>query len=207
MVLLLVSLLRSKLSVLIQCGFPVITTILGAFLGSYLTKKFSLENEEKKLQEEIKSTLIILKSEYELNVENLNRFNELYLKKNISGRSFEKENELYLNFYKNLVSFPILCHSNWDNSKKVIHHIFIETHIKEIIEFNRTCDMLKEKASLLHKKCENENFMNNIVQEDYNNEKREAYKDIISFESDIEDVIRRGKRVLNILDNNKISLK
>ena len=67
--------------------------------------------------------------------------------------------------------------------------------------------MLKEKASLLHKKCENENFMNNIVQEDYNNEKREAYKDIISFESDIEDVIRRGKRVLNILDNNKISLK
>ena len=63
MVLLLVSWLRSNLSVLIQWGFPVITTILGAFLGSYLTKKFSLENEEKKLQEEIKSTLIILKSE------------------------------------------------------------------------------------------------------------------------------------------------
>ena len=77
-------------------------------------QKQKQENEMKKLEatkheEELNKIKGLIKSEIELNVENLKKYNERYLKMNISDiPSLNNRNKVFLDFYKNLNSFPIL---------------------------------------------------------------------------------------------------
>ena len=97
---------------------PIFCVFLGAFLETIRRhydekKKLKKEEEKQKLESkkheaELNKIKMLIKSEIELNVENLKRYNERYLKMSISRiPSSKKRNEIYLDFYKNLNSFPI----------------------------------------------------------------------------------------------------
>lgn len=201
----------------------LITTIFGVVLGAAITRIFYYhdeknrrdEEEEKRKFEENKrkeeenkrkfeenkhkeNIKNLIKSECELNLENLKKYNEKYLKLKISRLSPSKNNnEVFLNFYKNLNSFPIFTHDAWYNSLDIISKIFNDDKIKRINEFNVKCDMLKEKSILLHKKSENEGFVNSILSNEYSTEINEAHGDIDDFEWEINGLIMDGEVILN----------
>lgn len=201
----------------------LITTIFGVIFGAVITRIFYYhdeknrrkeeenkrkseenkrkEKEDKRNEEEIKHKVNIknlIKAECELNLENLKKYDEKYLKLKISSLSPSKNNnEVFLNFYKNLNSFPIFTHDAWYNSLNIVSEIFNDDKIKRINEFNVKCDMLKEKSIVLHKKLENDSFVNGILANEYSVEINEAHGDIDNFEWEINRLIGNGEAILN----------
>lgn len=178
----------------------IISAIISAIVSIMINRKLSSNDEKNKLEKEINGAKIVLNAEFKLNIKNLKRYKKRYLTHSIARISRDNENEDYVNFYKNLVSFPIFSHENWNNSKNIIEHLFTENQIQEIIEFNNQCDHLKEKSIKLQKKCD-EIFEQNILSERYTKEQREAYRDILNFESEIDALINKGDIILIYIKN------
>ena len=204
----------------------LITTVFGVILGAVISRIFQYrddknrrkEEEEKRKEEEVRrkeeekrrkeeknkydeNIKNLIKSECELNVGNLKKYHDKYLKLKISRLApSTNNNEIFLNFYKNLSSFPIFTHDAWDSSVKDVIDIFNEDQIKRINEFNIKCDMIKEKSIILHKKSENNQFVKGILQNEYSGEINEAQGDIDNFEWEINGLIDDGEIILNFLN-------
>lgn len=164
-------------------------------------EKNKREEEARKNEEKHNNIKSHIRTECELNVENLKKYNERYLKLKLSRISPSKKiNELYLDFYKNLDSFPISSHKTWDNSNDSVKEIFRDDQIKRIMEFYTKYDILKEKSKNLHEKSKNDEFVRNILQNKYSNEINETFKDILNFEGEINDLIVAGEIILHFLN-------
>ena len=167
---------------------PLFTAIIGAIVTVIVSTIISSHTEKNKIKHEEMNTKSNLKVEFELNKKNLEEYNEKYLKQNLSTIIFLDKDKTtnYSDFYKNLGSFPIFNHIAWNNAQNIINNIFNEREIKEMREFNTTCDKLKEKANNLHKKYDNELL------------KKENYdlSDIRDFEWDINNAIKKGETAL-----------
>lgn len=167
---------------------PIFTTIMGAVITVIANHFLSSYNEKNKMKNKTINTKANLKVEFELNKKKIEQYNEQYLKLNISTIILlnQDKNDIYLDFYKNLSSFPIFNHTAWNNAQNIINNIFNEQEIKKMIEFNTSCDELKEKSNNLHEKYVNKNFK----------EENNSYSDIRDFEWDIRNTINKGEIVL-----------
>ena len=181
---------------IIDTFLELLKIVAGALLGSIATYFISKHNEKKKHESEIINSLTLLKSEYENNASNLEKFEEKYLKLNILNAQNKEKNGIYLDFYKNLLNFPKISHNNWEYVGINVHDIFNENQIKDIIDCNNKCDGIMAKSKILHEKSKNKTFVNNLIQDNYSDEKYEAQKDIMEFEGELSEVKSKCEIIL-----------
>lgn len=124
----------------------IIGAILAALIGSFSAWLFTYFTEKNRTDKRKKGIHTLIKSEIEINLNNLkefeNNFLELSLKE--AAATFTLEDINY--FYKSLTNFPHLNHRNWDELTSFIPDIFDEMIIKEIIQFNVYLDKLNEQC-------------------------------------------------------------
>lgn len=125
---------------------PTITgAILAAIRGSFSAWLFTYFTEKNKTNKRKKGVYILIKSEIEINLNNLKDFENRFLKSSLEEAydTFTLEDINY--FYKSLTNFPHLTHRNWDELISFIPDVFDEKIIKEIIQFNIYLDNLNEQ--------------------------------------------------------------
>lgn len=124
----------------------IIGAILAALIGSFSAWLFTYFTEKYRNNKRINGIHTLIKSEIEINLNNLKEFENRFLKLSLKEAyaTFTLEDINY--FYKSLTNFPHLNHRNWDELTGFIPDIFDEKIIKEIIQFNVYLDKLNEQC-------------------------------------------------------------
>ena len=122
----------------------IIGAILAALIGSFSAWLFTYFTEKNRTDKRKKGVHTLIKSEIEINLNNLKEFENKFLKLSLkeAAATFTLEDIKY--FYKTLTNFPYLNHQNWDELTSFIPDIFDDRIIKEIIQFNAYLDKLNE---------------------------------------------------------------
>lgn len=132
---------------------PTITgAILAAIIGSFSAWLFTFFTEKNRTNKRKNGVHTLIKSEIEINLNNLKDFENEFLKVSLKEayHTFTLEDINY--FYKSLTNFPHLNHRNWDELISFIPDVFDEKIINEIIQFNIYLDNLNEQSKNSSKK-------------------------------------------------------
>lgn len=126
--------------------------ILAAIIGSFSAWLFTFFTEKNRTNKRKNGVHTLIKSEIEINLNNLKDFENEFLKVSLKEayHTFTLEDINY--FYKSLTNFPHLNHRNWDELISFIPDVFDEKIINEIIQFNIYLDNLNEQSKNSSKK-------------------------------------------------------
>ena len=170
--------------------------IMGAMLGSILTWFLNYFTEKRKFNKKNNGSLVLLKSEIEMNINNLKKYDETYLSKTPQ----ELKNNGNLNdiksFYNSINQFPILSHSNWDKLTDTIPYIFENEKINQIIEFNAQLDQLNKYSELLSNiNIRNKTFTGFYLYELDIEESKSTLGNYILFKAHVLKAIETGEKI------------
>ena len=166
-----------------------------------------------KFNKKKKGIYVILNSEVENNIFNLEKFKIYHpVKDGYSIRTEWTINDLQT-FYKTLNDFPILRHDNWDKFIDTVPEIFTEYEIRKIIKCNTNLDKLSDLArSLSNYKIEYARNQDNL---DLNEIRYDDYTKMVenyrTFEKNFNDLLedlnkikdifsKKGKKLIFSLD-------
>lgn len=187
--------------------------LIGAIIGSAFTWILAHGTEFYRFTKKKKGIYIILNSEVENNISNLQKFEIYHPVKDIYTIRDEWTINDLQNFYKTLNDFPILRHDNWDEFIDTVPEIFTPYEIRKIIECNSNLDKLSDLAKFLSNyKIEYAHNQDNLdlkelrfddylkIAENYRTFEKN-YKDLLRDLNTIKDIFsKKGKKLIFSLD-------
>lgn len=174
----------------------IVGTIIGALVGSISAWSLSYFTEKRRLNKKKKGAYEILKSEFEVNIDNLKKYKKNYLSKT-SEELYDTGTLNDINeFYHNLTMFPLLNHYAWNELIDFIPYVFENDEIKKIIQFNAQLDELsKQIKSLSNKGMPNRTYSGFYLFELDSEEYKETLNNYIIIKNNINNIINYGENI------------
>ena len=189
-----------------------IFSLIGVIVGAWITQRNNEKNFEKKKQ----GAELLIKTELQVNIENLNEYYEKYL-----GHNFEDLKECGSlqnldDFYYNLKYYPILTQKNWEKLTQFAPEIFDKEELDLIMKFFISATKLNQQVEQLYTK-EFEKFKKEIEKSTKESGSPFCLEDFLFMECDLEEydeivanwrgfelkfkeILNYGKNILKIVE-------